>query len=251
MERYKGTFAFQKDIGRVRVTNEDQCSVALNSYGDVFLCVCDGMGGQNKGDYASKMAIDSMVEDFRSMPWTPTFLLRNFLGRCYKKANSAIYEEAARNPLYRDMGTTCVCALIRGNKILVGNAGDSRAYSYSRDTLRLTRLTEDQTYVDYLYRTGKIQESEISSRADRHVLMNALGIFPSASFDIKVYPYAGESILLCSDGLYNNLSEAEIKAVLSTADRSDEKCAFFISEANANGGSDNIGVALWEVLPHD
>ena len=185
------------------------------------------------------------------MPRTPTFLLKNFLGRCYKKANSIIYQEATKNPAYRDMGTTCVTALIRGDKILVGNAGDSRAYSYSKETLRLKRLTEDQTYVDYLYRTGKIQESEMSSRADRHVLMNAMGIFPSASFDIKAFAYEGESILLCSDGLYNNLSEAEIKAVLASSDRVDEKTSFLISEANANGGSDNIAVALWEVLPHD
>lgn len=251
MEKFKGTFAYQKDIGRVRVSNEDQCAVALSNNGDVFLCVCDGMGGQNKGDYASKMAIDSMLESFRTMPKTPTILLKTWLGRCYKKANSLIYEEASKNPLYHDMGTTCVTALIRGGKIFVGNAGDSRAYSYSRDSLRLTRLTEDQTYVDYLYRTGKIEESEMSSRADRHVLMNAMGIFPSASFDIKTYPYDGESILLCSDGLYNNLSEAEIKAVLATKDRTDEKASFLISEANANGGSDNIAVALWEVLMHD
>ena len=91
----------------------------------------------------------------------------------------------------------------------------------------------------------------MSSRADRHVLMNAMGIFPSASFDIKTFAYEGESILLCSDGLYNNLSEAEIKAVLASSDRVDEKTSFLISEANANGGSDNIAVALWEVLPHD
>ena len=66
MVKHKGIFAFQKDIGRVRVTNEDQCAVALNNYGDVFLCVCDGMGGQNKGDYASKVAIDSMMEEYFS-----------------------------------------------------------------------------------------------------------------------------------------------------------------------------------------
>ena len=251
MQNFKGTFAFRKDVGKVRLSNEDQCAVSLSSSGDVFLCVCDGMGGQNKGDYASKMAIDSMLEDFRAMPKIPTMFLKNWLAKAYKKANGLIYDEAGKNPLYRDMGTTCVTALIRGNKLIVGNAGDSRAYRYSRDTLRLTRLTEDQTYVDYLYRTGRIDASEMSSRPDRHVLMNAMGISRGAYFDIKAYPYNGESILLCSDGLYNNLSEAEIKAVLSTDDRSDEKAGFLISEANANGGSDNIAVALWEVLRHD
>jgi PPM family protein phosphatase len=251
MNGYKGTFAFKKDVGRVRLSNEDQCGVALNSYGDVFLCVCDGMGGQNKGDYASKMALDSLMEDFRSMKKIPSFFLKTWLSRAYKKANALIYSEAGKSPLYNDMGTTCVTALIRGNHLIVGNVGDSRAYRYSRDTLRLTRLSEDQTYVDYLYRTGRISEKEMSSRPDRHVLMNAMGISRGAYFDIHSYPYNGETILLCSDGLYNNLSEAEIKAVLSTSDTSDEKASYLIAEANGNGGSDNIAVALWEVLKHD
>ena len=251
MAGYKGTFSFRKDVGRVRLSNEDQCAVSVNSFGDVFLCVCDGMGGQNKGDYASKLALDSMMNDFRSMPKMPGIFLKSWLSKAYKNANALIFEEAGKSSLYQDMGTTCVTALIHGGRIVIGNAGDSRAYSYSRDSLRLTRLTEDQTYVDYLYRTGRIKASEISSRPDRHVLMNAMGVTRAAYFDIKSYPYAGETILLCSDGLYNNLSEAEIKAVLATDDRSDEKAGYLIGEANANGGSDNIAVALWEALSHD
>ena len=241
---YKGTFDFKRDIGRVRIANEDQSFVLTNYQGDVLMVVCDGMGGQNKGDFASKMALDHLVESFKNKRKMPVFLSRLWLMRSVKEANSIIFKEADSNPFYHDMGTTLVAVLIQGNSMIVINVGDSRAYSYSESGLR--RLTNDQTYVNYLYRSGQIKERERDSRPDRHVLMNALGIYPSVNFDIHTYPYSGETILLCSDGLYNNVSEPEIRAVLSTDERTDQKTATFISEANHNGGSDNIAVALWE-----
>jgi len=249
-KRYKGTYAFKTDIGRVRVSNEDQASVMLNHDGEIFLIVCDGMGGQNKGDYASKMAIDSLLEAFSNKPsHLPMFLKKAWLSRAIKRANSIIFDEADKNPVYKDMGTTLVSVLISGDRMIVANVGDSRAYALQND--KLIRLSEDQTYVDYLYRTGKISESQTLSHPERHVLMNALGIYPSASFDIKIMPYAGESVLLCSDGLYNNVPESEIRAVISTDERADQKAMSLINEANANGGSDNIGVSYWETIQDD
>ncbi len=247
--RYKGSFAFKTDIGRVRVSNEDQAAVATNPYGEVLLVVCDGMGGQNKGDYASKMAIDSILEAFASKRSMPLFLTKRWLTKALKTANALVFEEAERNPVYKDMGTTCVAVLIQGNKMLVSNIGDSRAYRYNGR--ELSRLTEDQTVVDYLYRTGKISKEEMNTREDRHVLTNALGVYPSCSTDLKIMPYLGEAILLCSDGLYNNVPENEIRAALSTDERADEKVTNLIAEANSNGGSDNIGIAYWETIKHD
>ena len=243
---FKGHFASRTDIGKVRVSNEDQAYVLTNYYGEVLMVVCDGMGGQNKGDYASKMALDTLVEAFQRKPKMPAFLSRMWLRRAFKKANATIFDEAERNPVYHDMGTTCVALLIQGKRMIIANAGDSRAYAYSESGL--SRLTQDQTYVDYLYRSGQIQEREKSSSPDRHVLMNALGIFPSCSLDLMVKPYNGETIMLCSDGLYNNVSEPEIRALLATDERADQKVASLIAEANANGGSDNIGIALWEAV---
>ncbi len=247
--KYKGHFASRTDMGRVRISNEDQAFVLTNYNGDVLMVVCDGMGGQNKGDYASKMALDYLVESFQKKRKTPAFLTRTWLLRVIKEANSMIYNEAMKHRTYRDMGTTCVAAVIQGNKIILANIGDSRAYRF--DEQGLARLTEDQTYVDYLYRSGQIKARERDTSPERHVLMNALGIFPSASCDLVVKPYFGESILLCSDGLYNNVSEAEIRAVLSTDERPDQKVASLIAEANANGGSDNIAIAIWECEKHD
>ncbi|MCR5491464.1 MAG: Stp1/IreP family PP2C-type Ser/Thr phosphatase [Bacilli bacterium] len=249
-KRYKGRFAHKVDIGKIRITNEDQANVMANGHGEVLLCVCDGMGGQNKGDYASKIAITTMFEEFQLKRKTSTMrFAKSWLIKTIKKANSLIFREASTNPEYKDMGTTCVAVLIIDNRMIVANVGDSRAYAYMHGNL--THLTEDQTYVDYLYRTGKIEASEMATRSDRHVLMNALGIYPSASLDCKVLPYFGQSVLLCSDGLYNNLAEGEIRACLSTDERPDQKVNALVAEANANGGSDNIGVAYWECVRDD
>ena len=241
---YKGTFDFKRDIGRVRIANEDQSFVLTNYQGDVLLVVCDGMGGQNKGDFASKIAMDHLVESFKKKRKMPLFLSRLWLMRTIKEANAIIYDEAEKNAFYRDMGTTCVAVLIQGRSMIVINVGDSRAYCFDDQGLR--RLTSDQTYVNYLYRSGQIEERERDSSPDRHILMNALGVHPSVNFDIQSFPYSGETILLCSDGLYNNVSEPEIRAVLSTDERTDQKTSTLISEANHNGGSDNVAVALWE-----
>lgn len=243
---FKGIFASRVDIGKVRISNDDQAAVLTNSDGDVFLVVCDGMGGHKKGDCASKIAIDYLVESFQKKRKTPWFFSRNWLVRTIRQANTLVFNEAEHNPAYKGMGTTCVAVLIQKNRLIIANVGDSRAYAFSNFSLQ--RLTEDQTYVDYLYRTGKITAEDTSSRADRHVLMNALGIYPSASMDVMVRPYSGEAILLCSDGLYNNVSEAEIRAILATNERADEKVNSLIAEANGNGGSDNIAVSYWEAI---
>ncbi|MCQ2742964.1 MAG: Stp1/IreP family PP2C-type Ser/Thr phosphatase [Bacilli bacterium] len=249
--RYKGTICFKTDQGRVRLNNEDQSLALVNHEGDVLLVVCDGMGGQNKGDYASKIAIETMEETFSGMKsWWPLFAKRNYLMKCVREANNAIFSEAEKNIEYKDMGTTIVAAYITGDKIVVVNIGDSRAYMLDKKG-NLTQLTQDQTYVDYLYRTGKIDESQTKSHPDRHVLMNALGIFPSVAMDVRKYKYQGESILLCSDGLYNNVQESSIKATLRTDERPDQKVDMLINEANQNGGSDNIGISYWEAIDND
>lgn len=243
MKRYTGQFAHRTDCGRIRISNEDQANVLTNERGDVLLLVCDGMGGQNKGDYASKTAMDFVSSSFSSCS-RPSV---RWLYKTIRKANRALYDESDRDPKYSGMGTTLCAVLIQGQKMVIANVGDSRAYSYSEED-GLLRLTKDQAYVSYLLRTGQISEQEALTHPDRHVLMNALGIYASASMDIETKPYRGQAILLCTDGLYNNLSEMEMRAILNTDDRPDQKVKSLIMDANNNGGSDNIGIAYWEVL---
>lgn len=248
--RTKGRFAYRIDIGRVRVSNEDQAVVLTNAEGDVLLLVCDGMGGHNKGDFASRTAISVLSENFKTkMNFLHPFFAKRWLTRAIRLANKEIYDAAYCNETYKDMGTTLVAALIIEDHIIIANVGDSRAYAIRHEGMY--QLTEDQTYVDYLYRTGKILKEEISTHPKRHVLMNALGIYPSLTLDVSTSPYIGFSILLCSDGLYNNISEQEMQAILSTEERPEQKVETLIKVANSNGGSDNIAVAYWEVIKND
>lgn len=241
----KGVFGAKTDIGCVRVTNEDQAVALINSSGNVLLCVCDGMGGHNKGDYASRLAMDIIIDEFKNHgSFLSPFFAKMWLSRTIRKINSQIFKEAESDPTYKNMGTTIVLALFYNNKIFVLNIGDSRAYQVRYKNLR--KLSDDQTYVDYLYNTGKITQDEMSVSPQRHILMNALGSFPSVSYAFHVYENNLKPIVLCSDGLYNNASEEEIHSALSTNDRVDQKLDTLIEIAKSNGGSDNIAIAYWE-----
>lgn len=243
----KGVFGAKIDIGCVRVTNEDQAIALINPAGNVLLCVCDGMGGHNKGDYASRLAIDIITEEFRKHnSFLSPFFIRLWLSRTIRKINSQIFKESESDPTYKNMGTTIVLALFYNEKIFVLNIGDSRAYQVRYKNLK--KLSVDQTYVDYLYNTGKITEDEMSTSPQRHILMNALGSFPSVSYALHVYENNMKPIVLCSDGLYNNATEEEIHSALSTNDRVDQKLDTLIAIAKSNGGSDNIAISYWEPI---
>ncbi|MDY5669526.1 MAG: protein phosphatase 2C domain-containing protein [Bacilli bacterium] len=246
----KGRFASKIDIGKVRLTNEDQAFALINSSGDVLLGVCDGMGGHNKGDYASRLAKDIICEAFRTKDkFFSNASAKHWLAKVVKQVNLKIYNDSFNNEIYRGMGTTLVMALIYRDQIHVLNIGDSRAYIVRYTDLK--RLTEDQTYVEYLYHMGKISKEEIETSSDRHILMNALGTFPSVSFKITSFPNLKNPIFLCSDGVYNNSSEKEIHQALSTNERIEQKIDSLIAIANSNGGSDNMAIAYWEAIEND
>ena len=240
-----GRFAFHTDVGKVRISNEDQACALVNAFGTVMLIVCDGMGGQNKGDYASALAVSYIVDEFKKVNrFLGNLHVYYWLNQTCRAANSQIYSESIKNPLYQGMGTTLSVAIIRKKKLFTAQVGDSRIYSFKNNVF--TQLSEDQTYVGYLYRTGQISKEEMATHPKRHMLMNALGVYPTLNIDIKVRKYENESILLCSDGLYNNASESTISSVLANNDTPEEKVNELISISNNNGGSDNIAVVIWE-----
>ena len=240
-----GRYSFKTDIGKVRMNNEDRAIALTNSRGNILLVVCDGMGGQNKGDMAASLAIEYISEAFQEKDrFSSKFLAKRWVAKTIRDANSIIFRQATKNQAYNGMGTTITLVLIISDYMIVAQVGDSRAYSFRNRVL--TQITEDQTYVEYLYRTGEITKEEIATHPKRHVLMNALGIYPSLDLDIKVHPYLNDTILVCSDGLYNNVPEKDFLTILRGGDTPDQKINELVSLANANGGSDNIAVVLWE-----
>ena len=245
MKSFSGSFAYDTDKGLVRQDNEDQACALLNGEGEILLIVCDGMGGQNKGDYASKFAIDCFVEAFKhKRKYKLVSSDKIWVSRIVKKINSSIYSKGEKDAAFKGMGTTFLAAIISGEKLLLTNMGDSRAYMATKDNIK--QISEDQTLVRFLVSTGKISEEEALVHPDRHVLNNALGIYPSVSLDFQVFKYNGEKILLCTDGLYNQVSLEDIHAHMFTNERSEQKINALIKEAEMNGGSDNVGIVLWE-----
>jgi len=210
-----------------------------------LLGVADGMGGHARGDLASRLAMQSLIKGFKNTfglltSKTATLWLRQQV----VQANRSIYQEAQKSSSLKEMGTTLVIALIVNKDLIILNIGDSRVYLFEDGAL--TQATEDQTYVEYLYRQGKITEAQKANHPQRHVLLNALGLNTSVSYDVKIVPYHGQTILVCSDGLYNNLTEGELSSIIRSKDTPQQKVDSLINLANANGGNDNIAVAIWE-----
>ena len=242
-----GHFSYKTDLGKVRMSNEDRVVALNNSHGDVLLVVCDGMGGVKKGDFAATIAINTISDAFKDKK--SSFKTKAgsiyWLSNVIRKANKSIYSESEKNDAYKGMGTTMTAVLLVSDFMVVAQVGDSRCYTID-NTNHIYQMTQDQTYVAYLLRTGAITEEEMLTHPKRHILMNALGVYPSLELDVKSYPYCGENLLLCSDGLYNNVQISEIESVMLSEDSVEQKINTLIAIANNNGGSDNIGIVYWE-----
>ena len=246
----KGRFGSQTDIGLVRKSNEDKALSLIDSQGDILLCVCDGMGGYMKGDFASKIAVDVITAAFRShRKWIFNFQLKFWISKVVKSINFSVFSEAQDSEKLSGMGTTLCMAILFKNKIFVVNVGDSRCYKLESE--KIVPLTKDQTYVEYLLTAGKISEQEKLTSKDRHVLMNFIGQKKEVNYVLDVYKNDASTIMLCSDGLYNNATDKQIFAALDSTERLDQKINTLIGIANANGGSDNIAISIWEPYKHD
>ncbi len=243
----QGVFFYKKDIGKVRVSNDDDCKIVCNASGNVLLLVADGMGGYKKGDYASNEVVSYLTNEFKnSHKFLSIYHASFWLEKRLRKINSELYNLSSEDNAYQGMGTTLILAMIIKNKILIVNIGDSRCYFI--EDKKLKQISEDQTYVNYLYKSGQIEEKDIATNPNRHVLTNAIGLFPSISFDKMIIKYNKQHIFLCSDGMYNNVSFNDIEAMLNTKDSVEDKVSGLIRLANFNGGSDNISCCLWEPI---
>ena len=239
-------YSVKTDPGLVRPNNEDSACIVENKSGDLFLMVLDGMGGHCRGDAASHLAMEIISEKMLN---TDKFLsyssMKATLLKTIKKANNEVNLLGSSKLEYLDMGTTLCLVAIRKDKTLLCNVGDSRCYILING--QLCQVSEDQTYVQFLYKTGKIKKEEMDTHPKRHVLMNALGTYPSLSVATTEITNAYDAILLCSDGLYNMLSDQEIEDVLNIETLStSDKIDLLISRANKKGGKDNIAIVLME-----
>lgn len=246
METTRKRIAALSDIGKKRKNNEDAAYVAETPYG-TLLIAADGMGGHRKGEVASKIVIDSLSIPFYS--YRKCFNLRRtkkFFHKYLKAANRDIYQMSLEGDEYKEMGTTAVSALIYDKGIYLVSVGDSRCYTYGADS-GLVQRTSDQTYVEMLFETGRIRKSEIATHPQRNLLLNAVGINPDVTNveEFIVPKEACDSILLCTDGLYNMVSDTEIEEIMRADDDAESKAKRLIDLALEHGGNDNVAVVLW------
>ena len=247
MKRYNsGTFYAISDIGLVRSDNEDSYLAKVNAFGDVLLCVSDGMGGRNKGDFASRFLVNGLQSSFDQLDkkFKNEKAIQKWIYKVVKTINSEIFAKARMNKEYSKMGTTMSLCIISGDLLVTAQVGDSRIYSLENQ--QLAQLSTDQSYAEYLIHSKKIDEEGAKSHPERHKITNAIGIRKECSVDFKNFMYFGQKIMLCTDGVYNNVSENDLEMILNSSDTPERKCKQLISFANANGGSDNMAIIIWE-----
>ena len=228
------------DVGKVRVSNQDTFMIYELPDSILLAVVCDGMGGANAGNVASKLAAET-IPNFIERSYRSglnRFELLNLLKNAIVSANIEIFGAACNNAELKGMGTTVVATLVSKDFTLVANVGDSRAYIIGDD---ITQLTRDHSVVQTLIESGKLTAEEASTHPKKNVITRALGIDENILVDAEEFTPLkdGETLLLCSDGLTNFVKAEDIKDIVGSSSK--EKAAeILVARANHNGGGDNV-----------
>lgn len=234
------------DIGKTRDTNQDQAFVYTNNNRDTIGIVCDGMGGHKAGAYASLLAAKTVLDNFIDAPkFIGNEQASEWLLNAIISANNNVKQKASEDEKFNGMGTTLVITLVLKNSVIVANVGDSRVYQY-RDN-KIIQITEDQTLVNVLLKSGRISKEEAVTHPNKHVLMYAVGTMEQPKIDIYELEKISSTFLMCSDGIYNLVSQAYLKTILASSLPISQKAISIIDEANSNGGYDNMSIVLLEV----
>jgi protein phosphatase len=228
------------DVGRRRNINQDM----ILDGGQIF-AVADGMGGHQGGEVASLTAIEALRDAYRREDGP------DGLEAAIAAANAAVTDKARGSADLRTMGTTlAVVALVDDGAdelLAVANIGDSRIYLMRNG--ELTQLTDDHSLPQELKRQGQLTEAEAAVDPRRNVVTRVIGPSFGEGPDMQnLIPYAGDRIVICSDGLYNEVEDAGIAKVLRTVSDPKQAARVLVDQANANGGADNISVIVVDVV---
>lgn len=237
------------DVGRKRQRNEDSCAICApedkaksDTLGRLF-AVADGMGGVHGGEFASRLALNTIVENYFSGPGgnIPT-RLRDAV----HAANRRIFEEAEHNPNYRGMGTTLSAALVFGDYVYVAHVGDSRIY-LKRQNHRTVQLTQDHSLVAEQVRSGIITEEEARTHAMKNLITRAVGTKDTVKVDLLACQIEkGDTLMLCSDGLCTVVHDDDIDEALGKSSLQG-MCRILVGKALDGGGPDNITVVALRI----
>ncbi|HEY1652845.1 MAG TPA: Stp1/IreP family PP2C-type Ser/Thr phosphatase [Acidimicrobiales bacterium] len=228
------------DVGRVRPINQDMPLERPNLY-----AVADGMGGHVGGEVAARVAVETLELAFER---TPTV---SGLKEAFSEANTAVWHESQANADLRGMGTTLTAVALVGDNdghdvLALANVGDSRAYVYSDG--RLFQVTADHSLAEERMRHGEMTEAEAAVHPQRHILTRALGVSSEVQTDMwELQLRTGDRVLLCSDGLSNEVAMDEMADILGEVRDPEEAAGRLVDVANEHGGADNITVVIVDV----
>ncbi len=231
------------NLGKVRELNEDSVVAKVLSDGAALAVVCDGMGGANAGDVASKMATESILR-YVLNSYDPSMTsqdITNLLVNAIASANIEVFNLSKKDEKYFGMGTTVVATIARDDFAIVCNAGDSRAYLINDS---ITQITRDHSIVQSLIESGRITPEEARVHPEKNVITRALGVDEYLITDnYCVDLTSDDKILLCTDGFSNYVADDSIFNTIK-ANSLDNVIDLLIQQANDGGGRDNITVAI-------
>jgi serine/threonine protein phosphatase PrpC len=236
-------FGEASDFGKVRTNNEDAVAAFIpgsrhqaRSHGYLF-AVADGVGGMDLGEVASSTAVSVVAQEFGAAQ-AGTMLI-SLLPRLIQHANAAVHDRTLE-PQYRGkkMATTLVTCAIRYDQAVVSHVGDSRCYLVRNSKAR--QITQDHTLVNEQRKMGIISASEIAQSESRHVLIRSLGPEMFVSPDTTaVTLLPGDTLVLCTDGVHDEVSEEIIAEIVSQKKNADELARELVARAVEIDGGDN------------
>lgn len=228
------------DIGLMRKLNQDYVFTAdlpVGSLPNLYL-VADGMGGHKAGGFASKYAVETIVEKVNSKREEDVF---SILHQAIVEANRRVREKAAEDESMAGMGTTVVAATICEDVLKVANVGDSRLYLVNDG---IHQITIDHSLVEEMVRMGGLDREQARDHKNKNIITRAIGAQMEINpdfFEVKLKK--GDQIFMCTDGVSNMLTDDEILAILKEEDKTEEeRIEKIIAMANENGGRDNMGI---------
>ncbi|MCC6488570.1 MAG: Stp1/IreP family PP2C-type Ser/Thr phosphatase [Candidatus Hydrogenedentes bacterium] len=238
------------DVGKKRSRNEDSCALCvpddrqtLNDRG-ILLAVADGMGGVSGGDFASRLALQTLAEEYytRRESTTPARLSESV-----SQANRRIFQEAENHPEYYGMGTTMSAILILGDHAYIAQVGDSRVYLL-RKSERIWQITDDHSLVAEQVRNGYISEQEARTHSLKNLITRAVGTKEAVTVDLfAVQLKQGDTLLICSDGLSNVVEDNELAKAMSDGDSLQAVARVLVGRALQAGAPDNVTAVLIRV----
>lgn len=237
------------DVGCVRNNNEDSGRIFRDFNGEggnrMLVVVADGMGGHNAGEVASATAVAVIEAAYQDMRTEPGNRLKSAL----ENANAAIHRESTQNAETRGMGTTCTALLLQDGFAYSAHVGDSRLYLIRKDAIYL--MTEDHSAVMQLVKTGDLTLEQARHHPDKNVVTRCLGTQPEVEVSSWPEPLPlqpGDHFLVCSDGLYDQVEDDEICAIVLPR-KAAEACEELVRLAKERGAPDNVTVAVVGLQP--